>query len=65
MTRALHEALSGRADCSRLELPDADRTLDRWFRDRPESGRRLVSALPVAPGSLVGALPGAAVDQRL
>ncbi|CAL2060754.1 MULTISPECIES: hypothetical protein [Streptomyces] len=64
-TRALHEALSTRADLPWLELPDAERMLDRWFRDHPEDGRRLVSTLPTAPGSPVGTLPGAAVDQRL
>ncbi|MFJ8092240.1 hypothetical protein [Streptomyces griseofuscus] len=66
MTRASHEALSCRPlTASRLGPPDVGHTLGRRFRDRPEDGRRLVSTPPVAPGSPVGTLPGAAVDQRL
>ncbi|MER6335134.1 alpha/beta fold hydrolase, partial [Streptomyces sp. NPDC001034] len=50
VTRALHDALSTRADYLRLELPDADHMLGLWFRDHAEDARRLVSALLAAPG---------------
>ncbi|MEV7500651.1 hypothetical protein [Streptomyces sp. NPDC093018] len=60
-----HEALCGRADCSRLELPDVEHKLGLWLCERPEDGRRLVAVLTAAPGSPVGVLPGAWVDQRL
>ncbi|MFF7402198.1 hypothetical protein [Streptomyces murinus] len=63
--RALHEALSTRADWSRLELPDAEHKLNLWFRDhlggRAEFGGRATGGA----GQPVGTLPGAAVDQRL
>lgn len=42
VTRAVTDALSARADFSRLELPDADHLLGLWFRDHAEDRRRLV-----------------------
>ncbi|MET9169746.1 alpha/beta fold hydrolase [Streptomyces misionensis] len=65
VTRALHEALSTRADYTRLELPDADHKLGLWFREHARDRRRLVSALLTAPGGRAGEPPGAVVDQRL
>ncbi|MFC9155142.1 alpha/beta fold hydrolase [Streptomyces bauhiniae] len=45
VTKAVEEALCTRSRYSRLELPDAEHTLGLWFRDHPEDGRRLVTAL--------------------
>ncbi|MER8014553.1 alpha/beta fold hydrolase [Streptomyces griseoluteus] len=45
VTRAIEAALCARARYARLELPDADHKLGLWFRDHPEDGRRLVTAL--------------------
>ncbi|MEU6085851.1 alpha/beta fold hydrolase [Streptomyces sp. NPDC047085] len=45
VTEALQDALSARAEYTRLELPDADHWLGLWFRDHAEDRRRLTAAL--------------------
>lgn len=57
VTRAVTDALSARADFSRLELPDADHLLGLWFRDHAEDRRRLADLaltglrVPVRPAA--------------
>ncbi|MFJ7964367.1 alpha/beta hydrolase [Streptomyces sp. NPDC096324] len=51
VTRAVADALSARADLTRLELPDADHFLGLWFRDHAEDRRRLVDLALTGPGS--------------
>ncbi|BCM66433.1 hypothetical protein EASAB2608_01767 [Streptomyces sp. EAS-AB2608] len=45
VTHAVEEALSARARCTRLELPDAEHMLGLWFRDHAEDRREFVRAL--------------------
>ncbi|MEW2284321.1 alpha/beta fold hydrolase [Streptomyces sp. NPDC047841] len=45
VTRAVQEALSTRADCTRLDLPDADHMLGRWLHDHPGDRREFVKTL--------------------
>lgn len=45
VTEAVQDALSARAQYTRLDLPGAGHRLGLWFRDHPEDRRALVSAL--------------------
>ena len=45
VTRAVQEALSARAEYTRLELPAAEHRLGSWFHDHTEDRREFVAAL--------------------
>ncbi|WP_225830974.1 alpha/beta hydrolase [Streptomyces sp. NK08204] len=45
VTEAVHEALSARAQFTRLELPDAEHRLGLWYRDHAEDRQELASVL--------------------
>lgn len=45
VTRAVQEALSTRAHCTRFDLPDADHMLGLWLHDHPEDRREFVKTL--------------------
>ncbi|MEW2396949.1 alpha/beta fold hydrolase [Streptomyces sp. NPDC046862] len=45
VTEAVSDALSARAQFTRLELPDADHFLGLWFRDQADDRREFVDAL--------------------
>ncbi|WP_073951792.1 alpha/beta fold hydrolase [Streptomyces kebangsaanensis] len=45
VTEAVQEALSARAQFTRLELPDAGHALGLWFHDRPDDRRGFVDAV--------------------
>ncbi|WP_437106919.1 hypothetical protein [Streptomyces flaveolus] len=45
VTQAVQDALSARADYTRLELPDADHMLGLWLHDHPEDRREFVKTL--------------------
>ncbi|MFE9356831.1 hypothetical protein [Streptomyces olivaceoviridis] len=45
MTRAVQEALSTRARCTRFDLPDADHMVGPWLHDHPEDRREFVKTL--------------------
>ncbi|MGJ5751012.1 aminoglycoside phosphotransferase (APT) family kinase protein [Streptomyces puniciscabiei] len=45
VTEAVQDALSARAQYTRLELPEAEHRLGLWFRDQAEDRREFVTAL--------------------